>query len=129
MIYQVLYHCFIFKIWYIMIRKGSQIQSTRVHSDFKHCNCDVTLLFRDIQYQIVQVVGYHPILLNWCQVTHFISSGNGDTGLLLAPLNKIGMPLLNTWVKYNIEESTRILYPLNYGEDMFNTSLWIRGNI
>ena len=59
------------------------------------------------------------------KVIHFISSGNGDNGLLLAPLKKIVMPLLNTWVRGNIEESTHIIYPLNYGEDMFNPSPWI----
>ena len=50
---------------------------------------------------------------------HFLSSGKGDTELLLAPLKKIGMPLLSTWMRGNIEENPCILYPFNYGEDIF----------
>ena len=63
------------------------------------------------------------------KVIHSISSGNGDTGLLLSSLNKTGMTLLKNLVRDNIEESTSTLYPLNYGEDIFNPSPWIRGNI
>ena len=54
------------------------------------------------------------------KVMHLISSGNGDTLLLLVPLKKIGMPLLNALARVNIEYSNRILHPLNYGEDMIN---------
>ena len=59
-----------------MIRKGSQSQSTRVHSDFNQCNCYVTLLLQYIQYQSSQVVGYHPILLNLFQSYSFSIFGN-----------------------------------------------------
>ena len=55
-IYKVLHRHFIFKKRYIIIRKESQFQSTRVHSDFKLCNCAVAFFFCAIQCQIVQVV-------------------------------------------------------------------------
>ena len=48
---------------------------------------------------------------------NFLSSGKGYNGLLLSPLNKTGIPLLNTWVRGNIEESPHILYPFKYGEN------------
>ena len=63
------------------------------------------------------------------KVRHFISSGNGDTELILSSPNKTGITFLNTLVRDNIEESTSTLYPLNYGEDIFNPSPWIRGKI
>ena len=49
----------------------------------------------------------------------FLYSGQVDNRLLSFPLNKIWMPLLSTWVRCNIEESTRIPYQFNYGEDIF----------
>ena len=41
----------------------------------------------------------------YVKVMHFISSGKGDTGLIISPLKKIGTPLLSIWVRVNIEES------------------------
>ena len=38
------------------------------------------------------------------------------------------MPLLSTLVRGNIEESPRILYPSNYGEDFYPLP-WIGGHI
>ena len=49
----------------------------------------------------------------------FLSSVKFDTGLRFVPLNKTGMPLINTLVMCNIEESRCIPYPFNYGEDNF----------
>ena len=79
MVYQFLHHCFIFKKWYIIIRKGSQFQSTRLHSDFNQCNCTVALFFRDIQYQIahiVDIIQYYSIDV---KVMHFFF-GKWDNG-------------------------------------------------
>ena len=65
----------------------------------------------------------------YVKVINFISSVKVDNGLLLYPLNKIGMPFLNTWVRGNVEDNPGIIYPFNYGKDIFYTSQWIGGHI
>ena len=50
---------------------------------------------------------------------NFLLSRKGDTGLIFAPLDKIGMTFLSTLVRSNIEENTRIFYPFNYGKYIF----------
>ena len=48
---------------------------------------------------------------------HFLYSVKRNTRLILAPLKKIGMGLLSTWVWGNIAESHCITYPLSYGKE------------
>ena len=60
---------------------------------------------------------------------YFLSSVKVDTGLLFAPLKKIGMTFLIARVRGNIEEISRITYQLNYGEDNFYPLSWIGGHI
>ena len=54
------------------------------------------------------------------KVVHFLSSEKGDTWLVFAPLKKTVTPLLSTLVRVNIEDSPRIIYPFNEGEDIFS---------
>ena len=60
-----------------------------------------------------------PSSLLYIKVINFLYSGKLDNGLLFAPLNKNVMPLLSTLLRVNIEESPRIPYLFNYGEDFF----------
>ena len=80
--------------------KKPQCKSTRDHSYFKLSNYAVALFFWNTQYQISQVVGYHPILLNWCQSYVFSISWKWDTGLIFVPLKKIEITLLCTSGNY-----------------------------
>ena len=57
-------------------------------------------------------------LLN-AKFMNFNSAGKVDTGLLVSPPKKIGMSLLSNLMRGNIEETPRIICPLNYGEDDF----------
>ena len=128
MIHQVICCCFVFKKWYIFIRKNtslSQQESTQIEA-LQLCCCKLIP-----SYPIPNCRGRNiiPSCSIDVKVIHVLSSVKVDIGFFFALLDKIRIPLISIWVRVNIEESHLILYPFNYGKESFYPLPWIGGHI